>query len=188
MRLLRCSTSACLAAVSVLAVLLATGLPAASARIVDRGEIHDTFTRTDMNFCGVQGLTVDVATTVDGRYQVNSRGPDGPEYYMEGIRVVDVYTDRATHLSVTDISPHTLDKDLSVVDNGATLTIVQLLTGGQRTYGHTGKLIARNSGQVRFRIVVDKATGDEISRDLFFGSTGTNDDFCAAVLADWGIA
>lgn len=45
----------------------------------------------------------------------------------------------------------------------------------------TGKQIAENSGQVRFRIVNDK----EPSNELIFGSTGTNQDFCAAVLIDW---
>ena len=60
------------------------------------------------------------------------------------------------------------------------------LTGGERTYGHAGKLIASNSGQVRLRIVYDYVNDVEISNEQIFGSTGTNDDFCAAVLADWG--
>ena len=184
MPLLRSATIACLGTLA----LLATAVPSASARIVDRGEIHDSFPGTLTDFCGVPRLTVDVATTVDGRFQVNSRGPGAFDYYMEGIRVVSAYTVRGTGLSATDISPHVLDKDLSVTDNGDTVTIIELLTGGQRTYGRAGKLIARNSGQVRFEIVLDEATGREISRELVFGSTGTNDDFCAAVLADWGMA
>ena len=60
------------------------------------------------------------------------------------------------------------------------------MTGGNRTLGNDGHLIARNSGQVRFEIVYDSATDTEISNELVFGSTGTNDDFCAAVLTDWG--
>jgi hypothetical protein len=67
-----------------------------------------------------------------------------------------------------------------------TLTIVALLTGGERTYGNDGKLIASNSGQVRFGIVYDYVHEVELSNELIFGSTGTNDDFCEAILTDWG--
>src|SRR5215210_7759411 len=96
--------------------ILATALAPATAAIVERGDIHLTPPpRTITDFCGVEGLTVDVASTIDGRFQVNSRGPGGPDYYMEGIRVVDVYTDRDTQLTATDISPHIIDKDLAIV-------------------------------------------------------------------------
>ena len=47
---------------------------------------------------------------------------------------------------------------------------------------------------MRFRIVVDyngtlsnPDDDTERSSGLVFGSTGTNDDFCAAVLTDWGV-
>ncbi len=98
-----------------------------------------------------------------------------------------VLTNLATGRAATDIQPSTLGKDQSVTDNGdGTLTIVFLGTGGARLYGDDGRLIAKNSGQVRFEIVVDAETFEEISRELIFGSTGTNDDFCEAVLTDWG--
>ena len=86
-------------------------------------------------------------------------------------------------MSATDIH-----KDLSLVDDpeAGTLTIVVLLTGGNLTYGNDGKLIAKNSGQVRFEIVYDYVNDVELSNELVFGSTGTNEDFCAAVLSDWG--
>jgi len=98
-----------------------------------------------------------------------------------------VFTDRATGQTATDIQPNTVGKDQSIVDNGdGTVTVIQLLTGGERTYGDAGNLIAKNSGQVRFEIVFDAETGEELSFELIFGSTGTNDDFCEAVLTDWG--
>ena len=159
----------------------------ASARIVERGEFHDEFSDTDENFCDA-GLVVDFHATVDGRYQVNTRGPaDSVGYYLEHVTVVNVFTDVATGQTATDIQPNTVGKDLTITDNGdGTLTIVVLLTGGARTYGPDGALIARNSGQVRFRNVVDAETFQEISSELIFGSTGTNDDFCEAVLGAWG--
>lgn len=164
---------------------MTVGSPA-SARIVEKGSFHDEFSDTDDNFCDA-GLSVDFHATVDGRYQINTRGPRSLGYYLEHVSVVNVFTDRATGQIATDIQPNTVGKDLSITDNGdGTLTIVVLLTGGNRTYGNDGSLIARNSGQVRFRNVVDAETFEEISSELIFGSTGTNDDFCEAVLADWG--
>jgi hypothetical protein len=168
------------------AALVALVAPPASARIVFREAFHDDFSFTDHNFCG-KGLVVDIEGTVDGRFQLNDRGPGGFDFGVEKTTVSQTLTDQATGLSVTDIQPNTINKDLSVVDNGdGTLTAIVLLTGGERTYGHEGDLIASNSGQVRFEIVYDYVNDVEISSELIFGSTGTNDDFCEAVLADWG--
>lgn len=166
-------------------LVLAAGSPA-TARVIEKGEFHDEFSGVDDDFCGA-GLTVSFDFVADGRYQVKTRGRDGAAYYMDHVRVVNVLTDQATGQKVTDIQPNTLGKDLKITDNGdGTLTIIVLLTGGNRTYGDDGKLIAKNSGQVRFRVVVDAETYEELSSELIFGSTGTNDDFCTAVLTDWG--
>ena len=168
------------------AAMVATFAPPASAGIVDSGTFHDEFSFTDQDFCGA-GITVDGEGTADGRFRVTTRSPGGFDYYLENVRVEVVFTDRATGLSVTDIQPNTLGKDQSLVDNGdGTITIIVLLTGGERTYGHEGNLIARNSGQVRLRIVYDVEHDVVLSNELIFGSTGTNDDFCEAVLTDWG--
>jgi hypothetical protein len=167
------------------AALVALVAPPASARIVERETFHDEFSGTNLDFCGT-GMSVAFAGTVDGRYQVNSRGPGGFDYFVEKTTVVNVFT-APNGMTATDIQPNTINKDLSITANSdGTVTIIALLTGGNRTLGHDGHLIARNSGQVRFQIVYDPATDTEISNELIFGSTGTNDDFCAAVLADWG--
>jgi hypothetical protein len=168
------------------AALVALVAPPASARIVERVDIDDHFVGTNGDFCGT-GLAVDFDATITGRYQVNSRGPGGPDYYLEKTTVVNVFT-APNGMTATDIQPNTINKDLSLVDDPAagTLTIVALLTGGNRTYGNDGKLIAKNSGQVRFEIVYDYVNDVELSHVLVFGSTGTNDDFCAAILTDWG--
>jgi hypothetical protein len=167
----------------------------ATAQKVEGGTFHDEGSFTDRSFCGVPGLVVDGRFTVDGRFLGRLQGRDSVFYGMDNTRTVIVYTRRATGQTATDIQPRTTSKDLKITNNGdGTLTIIQLLTGGERTYGDTGKLIARNSGQVRFRIVVDyngtlsnPEDDTELSSELIFGSTGTNDDFCAAVLADWGV-
>ena len=136
---------------------MTVGSPA-SARIVESGTFHDEFSDTIENFCGA-GLTVDLDTTVDGRYQVNTRGPGSLGYYLENVSVLNVFTDQATGQTATDLQPNTVGKDLSITDNGdGTLTFVVLLTGGARTYGDDGSLIAKNSGQVRFENVIDAKT------------------------------
>jgi hypothetical protein len=167
------------------AALVALVAPPASARIVERDSFHDEFSGTNDNFCDA-GIAVDFEATVDGRYQVNSRGPGGPDYFLEKTTVVNVFT-APNGMTATDIQPNTINKDLSITENpDGTLTIIALLTGGNRTLGNDGHLIAKNSGQVRFEIVYDPATDTELSNELVFGSTGTNDDFCAAILTDWG--
>jgi hypothetical protein len=167
--------------------LVATFAAPASARIVDRDTFHDEFSGTIDDFCGT-GLAVDFDFTVDGRFQANDRGPGGPDYFLEKTTVVVVYTDQLTLQTATDIQPNTINKDLHLTDDpdAGTLTIIALLTGGERTYGDDGHLIAKNSGQIRLEIVYDYVNDVDLSNELIFGSTGTNDDFCEAVLTDWG--
>jgi hypothetical protein len=176
-------------------VLLAAG--PASAQKLDGGTFHDGGTFTNENFCGVAGLVVDGSYKNDGRFLTRLQGPDKVFYYMEHVRSVTVFTRRATGQTVTDIQPSTINKDLKItVNDDGTITIISLLTGGDRLYGAGGRLIASNSGQVRFRTVIDyNGTLSNPDDDTFvsasegpiFGSTGTNDDFCTAVLADWGV-
>ena len=166
--------------------LVAVAGAPASAKVVERESFQDEFSFVDDDFCGA-GIAVQGEGVADVRYQVNTRGRDGEGYYLEHVRMRTVLTDLATGQTATDIQPNTLSKDQSITDNGdGTLTIVFLGTGGARLYGDDGRIIAKNSGQVRFRIVVDAETFEEISREPIFGSTGTNDDFCEAVLTDWG--
>ena len=168
------------------AALVALVAPPASARIVEKETFHDEFSGTIDDFCGA-GIAVDFAATVDGRFQVNSRGPGGPDYFLEKTTVVNVFTAAERADGHRHPAQHHQQGPVAGRRPGAgTLTIVALLTGGERTYGHDGKLIASNSGQVRFEIVYDYVNDVELSNELIFGSTGTNDDFCAAVLTDWG--
>ena len=177
-----------------LSAVLAAGGPA-SAQNASGGTFHAEGTFTIDDFCGVPGLVVDGAFTADGRFLERQQGPGSIVYGMQNARTRTVFTRRATGQTVTDIQPGSTDKDLKVTDNGdGTLTIIELITGGERTYGNNGKLIASNSGQVRFRVVIDDNgtpsypdDDTELSSDLIFGSTGTNDDFCSAVLANWAV-
>ena len=83
-----------------------------------------------------------------------------------------------------------LVKDLKITKVGNIVTILQLATGFGTTYGPDGRVIARNPGQCRFRIVfddngtpADDSDDTEISFDRVKGSTGRTDDFCAVVAA-----
>ena len=64
------------------AALLALVAPPASAGIIEKESFHDEFSGTNENFCDA-GIAVDFEATVDGRYQVNSRGPGGPGNFLE---------------------------------------------------------------------------------------------------------
>ena len=63
-------------------------------------------------------------------------------------------------------------KDPHVAQVGDTLVIIYFGTGPESTYGPDGKAIARNPGQVRFRVVLDAETEEEISFEQIKGSTG----------------
>ena len=83
----------------------------------------------------------------------------------------------------------TLTEELRISQAGNLLTIVVLATGNSTVYGPDGKAIARNPGQVRFRVVIDDQgtptdLDDDVERfsELIKGSTGRSDDFCAAVV------
>jgi hypothetical protein len=179
--------SAILALGAAAAVMLAT---AASAKQVFRETIHEEETIVLNDFCGVPGLTVELARVLDSRVQAVPHGPDRLAYFLEHGRATDVYTNVANDKSITAVTKF-IEKDLRVTDNGdGTLTILNLATGNGVVYGEDGKAIARNPGQVRFKFVVDHGgtptdpSDDEFLVDLGMvkGSTGRSDDFCEAAV------
>ncbi|MGD8201020.1 hypothetical protein ACQE98_10190 [Ornithinimicrobium sp. W1679] len=158
----------------------------AGAQVVERysSDFSDEGTMTD--FCGVDGLAPTYTVTQEVTGFLREQGRDKLWYFHDRIRAVQTLTWEG--MTVTDIQPNTLVKDLEVVDNGdGTVTVTRLLTGGSRLLGSDGKLLAKNDGQVREQIVFDTVAGEVISSEIIFGSTGTNDDFCEAILEHWGL-
>jgi hypothetical protein len=159
----------------------------ASARPVDSGTFHDEFTDVIRNFCE-RGLTVDFTAVVDGRFRINTHGRADLAFVAEHLSVRQVFTNPETGLGVRTVE-RTLTKDLRISRSGNLLTIVVLATGNSTVYGPDGKAIARNPGQVRFRLVIDDGGTPadfeddiEVSFEQIKGSTGRSDDFCAAVV------
>jgi hypothetical protein len=159
----------------------------ASAKPVDSGTFHDEFADVITDFCE-PGRTVDFTAVVDGRFLVNTHGRSGLAFVAEHVSVRQVFTNPETGLSVRT-TERTLTKDLRISRNGNLLTIVVLATGNSTVYGPDGMAIARNPGQVRFRVVIDDQGTPtdleddvEISSELIKGSTGRSDDFCTAVV------
>lgn len=177
------------------AAALVSSIAPASAEKIEGGAFHDEGSFTDEAFCGVDGLVVDGQFTADGRFLARRQGQSPFPYFMDNTRLVVESTNRATGQHATAVQPRTTTKDLKITDNGdGTITIILLSTGGAQLYGDDGRLIAKNDGQVRFEIVIDyngtpsdPSDDIELSSELIFGSTGTNDDFCAAILDDWGV-
>ncbi len=178
------------AVVGAIALMLAGS---ASAVILEKDTFHDEFSDRVRDFC-VDGLTVRLDTTVDGRFLVRSQGADQLAYYQEHVKVRQVITNVATREFVTEVDT-VLDKDHRVTNNGdGTLTVTVMATGNGTLYGSDGKAIARNPGQVRFKILLDHGgTPGDPSDDEFLeflgtvkGSTGRTDDFCEAIVAAIG--
>jgi hypothetical protein len=155
---------------------------------------HDSFRVEDglfefENFCDVEGMSVRETWVADVRVAVVQRGPHGFAYSVEHVKETGVFTNTANDKTVTRVIT-IKQKDLKITDNGdGTLTVLAMGTGTEVAYGADGKAIYRNPGQSRFAILFDHAgTPTDLSDDTFIsmqrvkGSTGRNDDFCAAVV------
>jgi hypothetical protein len=183
-----CRLSAVLALVATAAITLAAAASAGGQlfrELIDEEEIT-----IEEDFCGVEGLTVEFATSRVGVLRAVPHGPDGLVYFGANLKITDVVTNLANGNSVTAFST-VRDKDQRVTDNGdGTLTILVLSTGNSVLYGEEGKVIARNPGQVRFEILIDHGgTPTDPSDDEFLEflgvvkeSTGRSDDFCEAAV------
>jgi hypothetical protein len=161
--------------------------PSATARPLENVRFTETDSFTDTNFCDV-GLTVQVDETADIHILFNSRKPGTAPYFKANVVADTTYTGPG---GVVTEHATIADKDLKITDNGdGTMTILVLATGNAAVYDETGKAIARNPGQVRYEVLVDYGadiadpSDDQFIEflDLVKGSTGRNDDFCAAVL------
>jgi len=162
----------------------------ASGKLVEKGPIHEESSERVRNFCGVSGLTVRQDVTAHGRYSLKTHGAEQLAYFQSHVRVRVVYTNIATKQYVTEVT-RVIEKDLRVTDNGdGTLTILVLATGPSSVYDETGKAIARNPGQFRYKLLIDHGgTPSDPSDDEFLAflgvvkeSTGRTDDFCTAVV------
>ena len=164
----------------VAAGALALGLaPTAGAQpYKDSGEWR--FTETSSDFCREQGLTVELEGLIEFRLMVSERKRDRLPFVMEHQNVTVVYT--SEHGTVTERQT-VLVKDLRVTDNGdGTFTVLVMGTGNATVFDEEGKAIARNPGQTRFELLLDDDFQFLEDLGVVFGSTGRNDDFCAAVV------
>jgi hypothetical protein len=169
---------------SALAAGLVLGAAApAQARVVERFPLDFSVSGQIDDFCGA-GLTVDFTFDQTGTGTVRER--HGVPYFQGHSRLVRTFTYEGR--TVTVLTRHLLEKDLRITDNGdGTWTIIVLFTGPERAVDEDGRVLAKNDGQVRLRLIYDAALDDIVSEEIVFGSTGTNDDFCAAVFEYWGI-
>ena len=152
--------------------------------------IDEEESAVEVDFCGIDGLTVEFATHTVGRVHAVPHGRDGLVYFGFNLKVTDVVTNLANGNSVTSFAT-IRDKDLRITDNGdGTLTVLVLSTGNAVLYGEDGKAIARNPGQIRAEFLFDHGgTPVDPSDDEFLEflgvvkeSTGRTDDLCEAAL------
>ncbi len=173
-------------------------LPAAAAAgpdtsgrfLVEAENIDETFTEED--FCGVEGLTVEIHDVVRFRGFFTFRGADSIPYFTG----VSHFTTTVTEPDGTTVtySGGDVNKDQRIEVDGDLLTITGLGAGGFRVVGPEGTL--RGPGMVFYQVVIDSngtlqdPTDDEFVADLGLlrESTGLNEtvDFCADYLAVTG--
>ncbi len=164
--------------------LVATGAAPAGAGVVERYTYAESESGVSEDFCG-SGLQVAYTYELTGSGTIRTRGDDEQTWFHDRLRIVETFTHDG--MTVTAVQPNTLIRDHKIVDNGdGTLSVTVLLTGGSRLIGSDGKLLAKDSGQIRLLLTIDVETDEVLSEALIFGSTGTNDDYCEAMLAHWG--
>jgi hypothetical protein len=174
------------AALTAFAAAVALAAPVVAAPL-DRGTYHFEDTFTDPDFCGA-GLEVQIEIVVDGRFMFNQRGRTAAFNSQEHRH--ETFTNVANGRWIYD-DFRVLANDIRVTDNGdGTITVLTMATGPFTLYDSAGKPIARNSGQIRDRLLLDyNGTLLDPSDDVLLDvervkeSTGTNDDFCEAALA-----
>jgi hypothetical protein len=181
----RLGLAAVLASVAAAASVTLAGTASAEPPLNET--FHDEFTDIIDDYCGVPGLTVQSDVVVDGRTLIHSGGPVS---FMEHVNGTFVDTNVANGNAISG-SFNTMQRAVDAINNGdGTLTVTFLTTGNDVTYGADGKAIARNPGQVRFKLLIDHngtpldPTDDEFLAFLGFvkESTGRTDDFCAAAV------
>jgi hypothetical protein len=155
-----------------------TIVPVLSAQALQphREHISEPYSFVAEDYCGLENV-VEIEGLFESVLQIHNRR--GLDYYTEHQVVTETHTLGDTTL--TRVSKP-MFKDLKIVDQGDTLLITIFGTGPETTYGPDGKALARNPGQFRFQVVIDEATGEELSFEVLKESTGRTDDFCAAVL------
>ncbi|SOC51417.1 hypothetical protein [Ornithinimicrobium cerasi] len=180
------TTRSLLASAAAVVLTVAVATPA-SARIVDRWSLDESFSgQSDPGYCGVEDLVVDFTYDQTGEARLHQRGSQGLLYYHASTTYVETVTYEGRTVSTYG---KTLEKDVEVTDNGnGTWQVLVLLTGPARTVDEAGRVIAKNDGQTRLLLHIDAETGELLAEpEVVFGSTGTDDDFCAAVLEEWGL-
>ena len=178
--------------VAVLACCVAASVLVAAHASAGRS-FHDSFhfdaSFTIKNFCGVDGLNVQETSATDVSVSGVSQGPDQLPHFRDHTRQTVIWTNLANNEAVSSIL-RTNGNDLKVTDNGdGTLTVLVQLKGIATLYAD-GKAIGKDTGNVRFEILIDHGgTPSDPSDDEFIAELGTvkeptgrNGDFCATIV------
>ena len=184
----RVRLGAVLVLVAVAAITLAT--TASAGGQLFRELIDEEESAVEVDFCGIEGLTVEFATHRVGMAHAVPHGPDGLVYFgfqLEGDRCGHEPCER----QLRDVGGHRQGQGSTGNGQRRRHTHDPRPHDRQRgLYGEDGKAIARNPGQVRFEILIDHGgTPTDPSDDEFLeflgevkGSTGRSDDFCEAAV------
>jgi VCBS repeat-containing protein len=179
------------AAASVAALGTALLVAPATAKPIEKVHFHDT--ETTFFTCETNGLPIRQDDDVTGSFLLNQRGSSPFPYGRDSVRRTTTWTNLkngGTFTDVLTVNTH----DAKITDNGdGTITVDFYGAGGSRYYDNAGKLVLKDPGNIRFRVVLDyNGTPADVSDDVELSfevareSTGRTDtigrDFCNDVL------
>ena len=181
-----------LAAAGAVGVLALTSAVPATAAVLEKDHAVDAGSEVLVDFCG---STIDFNHVFHYRTSslVKTRGPDTPLYFADRFSGSDTYTNLETNKSFS-VANHGSFRDQTITVNAdGTLTIVQQFSGNQIVRDDANKILFKDTGVIRFEVVVDyNGTLDNADDDIFVEDRGVifqhgnNDtagrDFCADLL------
>jgi hypothetical protein len=181
MRIASFGAAAVLAAGALVASPVA---PSATAQPLESGHFHDVWSEDFI--CESNGLPIREDGDVSGSFVFNERGPKGLAYFRESLRGTITWTNLADGGTYsTTFASMNMDQKITDLGDG----VIQIDTnnaGGAKYFDNTGKMVLRDPGNIRFRIVIDTINEEELSFEVLRESTGLNEtdgrDFCEDVV------
>jgi hypothetical protein len=174
---------------AALGLALSTGVIAPASAEPNHWESFQGVLGPDVyeDFCGVPALTVEQTAVVDIRYRTVTHGADDLQYYYEGAKETDTYTNLATG-EVLIVAGAGRGGAKSITDNGdGTLTVLVSSTVNN-VFVSDGQVLGRNTGIFRYELRYDHGgTPADPTDDVFLGfqvvkDTGQKDTACSLVV------
>ena len=174
-----------LAAVAATAAVTALGAAPAGATVVERGHYHSQLYSFSYDDCG---FDVDVDGTSSGVFRTREgKGKTASAFFAhDNSEFTETHTNPATGAFFTINANVNFTENKATRVEGSIFEFKQVEAGQFRFYDSAGRLVARERGNVRARILFD-TEGDDVPGGIFieelsFDVHGPHiDDFCGLI-------